>query len=73
MSTEQFAVTDKKLKECLDKGFPADWVETDVYIKTANKLWEKFGRKMTKNGNVFFHRGSSFMQNVYAAKKKCQK
>ena len=72
MSTEQFAVTDKKLKECLDKG-PADWVETDVYIKTANKLWEKFGRKMTKNGNVFFHRGSSFMQNVYAAKKKCHK
>jgi len=67
-STKDCAYTDKSLKDCLDKG-PADWVETDVYIKTANLLWEKFGRKVS--GKVYFHRGSTFMTNLYKAKTAC--
>ena len=59
------------LKECLSSG-PKDWRddEHDVYIKTENKLWEKFGSKVS--GSVYCHRGSTFMDNVYKAKKKCQ-
>ena len=53
------------LKDCLKNG-PADWVDTDVYIKTANILFEKYGGKM--KGNVYFHRGSKFMDRVYKAK-----
>lgn len=68
----KYVEADKSLKECLSKG-PADWIETDVYIKTANKLWEIYGRKMSMNGKVFFHRGSTFMSNIYDAKKICHK
>ena len=67
-STKDCAYTDKSLKDCLDKG-PADWVETDVYIKTANLLWAKFGQKVS--GKVYFHRGSTFMDNIYKSKTKC--
>ena len=67
-STKDCAYTDKSLKDCLDKG-PADWVETDVYIKTANLLWVKFGQKVS--GKVYFHRGSTFMDNIYKSKTKC--
>ncbi len=71
-SASKFAHTDKSLTDCLNKG-PADWIETDVYIKTANKLWEKYGRRMTKNGSVHFHRGSPFMKGLYDAKAACHK
>lgn len=63
--TERFAYTDKSLKECLIKG-PSDWIETDVYIKTANKLWSKFGPRTS--GAVYFHRGSTFMNDLYKTK-----
>ena len=64
-----YAHTDVTLADCLSKG-PANWVETDVYLKTANKLYEKFGNRVT--GKVRFHRGSRFMKNVYAAYKDCK-
>jgi hypothetical protein len=51
------------------KSGPKDWIETDVYIKTANLLWKKFGTKVT--GIVYFHRGSKFMDNIYKAKTAC--
>ena len=54
------------LKDCLKNG-PADWIENDVYLKTANKLYEKYGTRM--RGGVYFHRGSPFMDNLYKAKK----
>lgn len=62
-----YAHTDKTLKDCLAKG-PADWIETDVYLKTANKMYAslKFAP-----GKVHFHRGSTFMNNIYDAKKTC--
>ena len=75
--TKNLCFTTKTLKECLEKG-PENWIETGVYIKTANKLFEKVGSKFT--GTVYFHRagagsgpGSKFMDNIYEAKKKCQK
>ena len=71
-SASKFAHTSHGLQDCLNKG-PADWIETDVYIKTANKLWEKYGRRMTKNGSVHFHRGSPFMKGLYDAKAACHK
>lgn len=58
------------LNDCLKNG-PPDWIETDVYIKTANALWEKYGSKM--RGSVYFHRGSGFMDRVYKAKAECHK
>lgn len=67
-SVAQYAKTDINLDTAYNKG-PASWIETDVYIKTANKLWEKFGRRVS--GSVYFHRGSSFMSNVYKAKQDC--
>lgn len=71
-SASKFTHTSHGLQDCLNKG-PADWIETDVYIKTANKLWEKYGRRMTKNGSVHFHRGSPFMKGLYDAKSACHK
>lgn len=68
--TEKYACTDASLKDCLKNG-PPDWVETEVYIKTANKLWEKYGSKA--KGQVYFHRGSTFMNNIYKAKAEAHK
>jgi len=62
--------TTATLKQCLDNG-PAAWIEDDVYIKTANKLFQEYGRKLTKP--VYFHRGSEFMDKIYSAKSKCHK
>jgi len=64
-SAKQYVFATKSLQECLQGG-PPDWIETGVYIKTANALFEKFGRKF--KGTVYFHRGSKFMDNVYKAK-----
>ena len=68
-NAETYAHTDVKLADCLSKG-PASWVKDDVYLKTANKLYEKFGNRIT--GKAHFHRGSRFMKNVYAAYKACK-
>jgi hypothetical protein len=70
-STKIYVDATMSLSDCLISG-PRDWRddEHDVYLKTANKLWEKFGRKVS--GTVYFHRGSTFMDNIYKAKKMCQ-
>ena len=68
-SMKQHVDATKSLAECLNSG-PIIWMDTGVYLKTANKLYEKFGRKVT--GIVYFHRGSTFMNNVYKAKTACQ-
>lgn len=70
-STASYAHTDVSLDNAYNKG-PADWIATDVYIKTANKLWEKFGSR-TGGKKVHFHRGSKFMKNIYNAKATCHK
>ena len=63
-----YAHTDVTLAECLAKG-PSNWIETEVYIKTANKL---FGSVKFDKTPVHFHRGSAFMKGVYAAYKDCK-
>lgn len=65
-----FVHADASLEECWSNG-PKDWIESDVYIKTANKLYQVYGRKM--KGKVYFHRGSKFMNNLYKAKTECHK
>ena len=61
----------KVFKEVRIAVGPAEWVATDVYIKSANILFEKFGNKM--KAPVYFHRGSRFMENLYEAKKATHK
>ena len=64
-----YADTDKSLAECLKSG-PSDWIDTDVYLKTANKMYEKI---KFASGKVYFHRGSLFMKGIYDAKAECHK
>lgn len=66
----RFVQASESLENCLSNG-PGNWVETDVYIKTANRLYDEYGTKM--RSPVYFHRGSKFMDNVYSAKAKCHK
>ena len=49
-------------------GEDAEWMHT--FIATANKI-KLNATKFT--GDVYFHRGSSFMKAVYDRKKKCEK
>ena len=71
-STTRFVDATLTLEKCLKTG-PKGWRDgdNDVYLKSANKLWEKFGAKTS--GNVYFHRGSKFMDNIYKAKSACHK
>src|SRR6056300_1884376 len=63
-----YAHTDVTLADCLAKG-PPNWIETEVYIKTANKLFDEMTFDKLP---VHFHRGSAFMKGVYAAYKDCK-
>ena len=63
-----YAHTDVTLADCLAKG-PPNWIETEVYIKTANKL---FAEVKFDKFPVHFHRGSAFMKGVYDAYKTCK-
>ena len=47
---------------------PEDW--HDVFVKTANILVRTYRNKV---GNVYFHRGSKFMQKIYEAKAEVMK
>src|SRR5210317_46647 len=53
------------------KNGPEDWHEENVYINTANAVYEKFGKKF--KGTVYCHRGSKFMTKLYDAFKKAKK
>jgi hypothetical protein len=64
----KYCDTDRSLDTCLKKG-PPDWIETGVYLKTANSLYNSFKSKFS--GKVTFHRGSVFMKGIYDAKKVC--
>ena len=64
----KYCDTDRSLDVCLKKG-PPDWIDTGVYLKTANALYHSFKSKFS--GKVTFHRGSVFMKGIYDAKKTC--
>lgn len=61
----QFCHTDRTLEKCLKDG-PADWMDSNVYLEIANVFFAGYRKKFS--GKVHFHRGSSFMNNLYAAK-----
>jgi hypothetical protein len=52
---------------------PQDWIDEEVYMKTANAVYNKYGDKFAQQGGkVYCHRGSTFMKNLYKAKKAAQ-
>jgi hypothetical protein len=59
----QYCYTNISLDVVIEKS-PTEWIQS--YIKTANITFEKY--KMA-GSPVYFHRGSSFMQDIYKAKK----
>ena len=56
-------------KDCYDRC-PEDWFAKDVFIKTANAIYQSQYSKPFKGKKVYFHRGSPFMKKVYASKKR---
>ena len=56
-------------KDCYDRC-PEDWFAKDVFIKTANAIYQSEYSKPFKGKKVYFHRGSPFMKKVYASKKR---
>ena len=59
----RYVQADMNLYDAMDKC-PEDW--HDVFVKTANVLVKTYRNKVS--GNVYFHRGSKFMQKIYEAK-----
>lgn len=64
----RFVQADMNLYDAMDKC-PDEWF--DVFIKTANVIVETYKNKVS--GNVYFHRGSKFMQKIYEAKAEVMK
>ena len=58
-------------KKCFD-NCPEDWFKDDVFIKTANAIYNSIYAKPFKSKKVYFHRGSPYMKAVYDNKKKAQ-
>ena len=56
-------------KDCYDRC-PEDWFEKNVFIKTANAIYQSQYSNPFKGKKVYFHRGSPFMKKVYASKKR---
>jgi len=56
-------------KDCYDRC-PEDWFAKDVFIKTANAIYQSQYSVPFKGKKVYFHRGSPFMKKVYASKKR---
>ena len=66
----RFVQATKTVEEFYKKG-PDDWIENEVYIKTANILFNNYKTKFKRP--VYFHRGSKFMNDIYLAKQEVQK
>ena len=56
-------------KDCYDRC-PEDWFAKDVFIKTANAIYQSQYSRPFKGKKVYFHRGSPFMKKVYQSKKR---
>jgi len=54
------------ITDFLENG-PQDWIDSDIYRRTANLIYSKYKTKF--KGKVYCHRGSKFMDNIYKAKK----
>ena len=50
---------------------PEDWLQTDVFIKSANAIYNSpYAKPFKSASKVYFHRGSPYMKAVYDNKKK---
>ena len=67
-TSARYVQADMNLYDAMDKC-PEDW--HDVFVKTANVLVKTYRNKVS--GNVYFHRGSPFMDAIYDNKKQAQK
>ena len=53
------------------KNGPQPWIDSDIYRRTANLIYNKYKGKFKTP--VYCHRGSKFMDNIYKAKKAVMK
>jgi hypothetical protein len=53
------------------KNGPQPWIDSDIYRRTANLIYNKYKGKFKTP--VYCHRGSAFMNKVYKAKKEVMK
>jgi len=60
-----------KAKDCFE-ACPEDWFKTDVFIKSANAVYQSTYARPFKGKKVYLHRGSPYMKAVYDNKKKAQ-
>ena len=63
--------TSMSAKNCLESKLIKKWFEDEVFIKIAKKLTQKY--KTSLGATATFHRGSTFMKDIYNAKKLVQK
>ena len=65
-----FVEATSSLDDFLKNG-PEDWHEENVYMNTANAVYEMYKNKI--KSPVYCHRGSKFMNNIYEAYKSAKK
>lgn len=63
---EKYCFTDRTLSKCLTAVEIKSWRDDNVFDKIAKELKSKFNTKFLERPK--FHRGSTFMNNIYAAK-----
>ena len=63
--------TSESVENCLESSLISKWVEDEVFIKIAKTLTKRY--KPSFGATTTFHRGSSFMDAVYKAKKVTHK
>jgi hypothetical protein len=52
---------------------PEDWFQKDVFIKTANAIYNSPLGKKFQGKTCYFHRGSPFMKSIYESRKNAFK
>tara|TARA_B100000963_G_scaffold129436_1_gene112926 strand:+ start:2221 stop:3699 length:1479 start_codon:yes stop_codon:yes gene_type:complete len=61
-----------KANELIEKC-PEDWLQTEVFIKSANAIYNSpYAKPFKSASKVYFHRNSPYMKAVYENKKKAQ-
>ena len=63
---QKYCFTDRTLTKCLAAKEIKSWRDDNVFDKIAKELKSKFNTKFLERPK--FHRGSTFMNNIYAAK-----
>ena len=69
-NVQQYVDADATIDECLAEITDA-WINEKQYVRIANITYAAY--KTSFSGKVYFHRGSRFMNKLYANKSKVQK